>query len=191
MIEGQTVDNAESGVVGGGGGGDKRKLAGGGDVAVETHTLARHRSVGRAVAVVVATGADVELVVGALHHAADGEGNLLAVLHVGHMVPGVEGIGERFGHCFGNAQVVVEVAENLDTLRSEEQTASGGTRIESVAACVLTVDDDARNLAADVVGSDFIEFAGLGVRYASSQSQKAYIQAEKYFVSFHKILIIN
>ncbi|MGX8712727.1 MAG: DUF6383 domain-containing protein [bacterium] len=31
----------------------------------------------------------------------------------------------------------------------------------------------------------------MGVDNASGQSQKAYIQAEKYFVSFHKILIIN
>jgi hypothetical protein len=41
------------------------------------------------------------------------------------------------------------------------------------------------------VGGAYLIESVLGVCSASGQSQKAYIQAEKYFVSFHKILIIN
>ena len=95
------------------------------------------------------------------------------------------------GELFIGTEVVVEVVENCAASRFEEETAGSGASIERVAACVLTGYDDARDLTADIVRSNLIESVGLGVGNASSQSQKAYIQAEKYFVSFHKILIIN
>ena len=185
----------------GGGGHFGEHAAGVGGIGVEAEeadALARHGGVvGGAEAELVTAGADVDVVVlgflGALDHAADGEGELLAVDDVGDVVPdgGVASESEV------EAESLVEVVEDGGVGGPDEEAATDGSGIEGGVVCILPVGDKARNSATDVVGTDFVEsrclsvLSILSIQSAARQSHEAHKQAEKYFVTFHKILIIN
>jgi hypothetical protein len=104
------------------------------------------------------------------------------------------GIGSELGSSGSRdtRDVAVDVAEHDSVGRLNKESTRGSAGIDSGVVGVLTVDTKTRDVTTDISGANFKEFvAGLGVGNASSQSQEAYIEAEKYFVSFHKILIIN
>ena len=156
---------------------------------VETENAAahgRHGGVGAAHAELVAAGADEDGVVAALRQAAYRHGHILAVDTPRHPVPDFMVVGERGAH----AAIGVEALKRRLVVRPDEETAGSGTGIDGCA--VLTVGEKTGDMSADVDGANLNEIGVLlGTRSAPHQSQNACKQAEKYFVPFHKILLIS
>jgi hypothetical protein len=86
----------------------------------------------------------------------------------------------------------VKGLEHLVVPGPYKETAGDCAGIDSSVACVGLVDNQAGDMSTHIDRTHLNKIGVLrGTNITSNQSQDAYKQAEKYFVTFHKILIIN
>ena len=156
---------------------------------VETEDTAAdggHGGVGGAQGVLVVAGADEYRVVAALCQAADRQGDIFSVFTEGHPKPNVVVLAKRDIH----AAIGIEFVEDILVVRQDEKAARGRARVDGRG--VGTVRQERGHMSADVDRANLNKIVGiLGMHSAPHQSQNACKQAEKYFVTFHKILLIS
>ena len=89
-----------------------------------------------------------------------------------------------------HATVLIKFVERLLVVRADEQAARSGASIDG--SGIVTISHKTGHMSADVNGADLNKISVLrGTCVASDQSHYACKQAEKYFVNFHKLLLIS